>query len=98
MKFLVSLPRRLATMETGAKLACTRQVMLAAEQAAALEATRIRRLRHIPLHPEEHNLVHIKDHKPAARIVSAASHVKHRQRSVLIPRLSVKMPSKPGRT
>jgi hypothetical protein len=86
-------------METGARLACTLQAMLAAEQAvAALEATRIRRLRHILLHPEEHNPVHIKDHKPAARIVSAASHVKHRQQSVLIPRLSVKMLSKPGRT
>jgi hypothetical protein len=86
-------------METGARLACTLQVMLAAEQAVAVpEAIHTKRLRHIPLHPEGHNPAHTKDHKPAARTVSATSHVKRRQRNVLIPRLSVKMLSKPGRT
>jgi hypothetical protein len=86
-------------METGARLACTLQVMLAEEQVVAvLEATHTRRLRHTLLHLEGRNLAHIRDRQPAVRIASPTFHVKHPQQSVLILRPSARMRSKPGRT
>lgn len=85
-------------MRTAAKLDCTllAVVVLLAEE-EVLAATRTKQLRRTLRRPGEHSLVHTSGLRALEQIDSRTSHVRHPQRNVLIPQLSVRMHSRHGR-
>lgn len=85
-------------MGTAAKLDCTLLAVVVLAEEEVLAATRTRQLRRTLRRPGERSLVHTSGLRALEQIDSHTSHARHPQRNVLIPQLSVRMHSRPGRT